>query len=205
MRGAGARCPVPAAGALPAAGAAMDSRLRVVALWGTALAVAGGTVAVVRAWVRRRSAVSLPARSAAAAVAADQVPGPRLGGRRGRGVGERSLGRPGPPGVAAPPRPSRPTGTSAPAAPGAAAGGGRAGAAFPAFLPGVPGVGRCPRESPVGLCRRSPAGIFSFFAPRGLSLCPPGPLISPLLSPSPAKLCSCPGCPGKCAAPRFAG
>ncbi|XP_036238230.1 ADP-ribosylation factor-like protein 9 isoform X2 [Molothrus ater] len=53
----------------------MDSRLRAAALCGTALAVAGGTVAVLRAWARRRSAVSLPARSAAAAAAADQGKG----------------------------------------------------------------------------------------------------------------------------------
>uniref|UniRef100_A0A8D2QC35 ARF like GTPase 9 n=1 Tax=Zonotrichia albicollis TaxID=44394 RepID=A0A8D2QC35_ZONAL len=53
----------------------MDPRLRAAALCGTALAVAGGTVAVFRAWARRRSAVSLPARSAAAAAAADQGKG----------------------------------------------------------------------------------------------------------------------------------
>ncbi|XP_057880043.1 ADP-ribosylation factor-like protein 9 isoform X3 [Melospiza georgiana] len=53
----------------------MDPRLRAAALCGTALAVAGGTVAVFRAWARRRSAVSLSARSAAAAAAADQGKG----------------------------------------------------------------------------------------------------------------------------------
>ncbi|XP_053832698.1 ADP-ribosylation factor-like protein 9 isoform X2 [Vidua macroura] len=53
----------------------MDSRLRAAALCGAALALAGGTVVALRAWARRRSDVSLPARSAAAAAAAEQGKG----------------------------------------------------------------------------------------------------------------------------------
>ncbi|XP_066173836.1 ADP-ribosylation factor-like protein 9 isoform X2 [Sylvia atricapilla] len=53
----------------------MGSRLRVAALCGAALALAGGTVVALRAWARLRRPVALPARSAAAAAAADQGKG----------------------------------------------------------------------------------------------------------------------------------
>lgn len=204
VRGAAARCPVPVAGAVPTAGTAMGSRLRAAALCGAALALAGGTVVALRAWARLHSRVALPARSVAAA---DQVPGLGRGGGRSRGVEEHPRGRPGSPGSSR--RGSSPGTLRQPRRrPGPRWGGGQAGAALPAFLPRGARAGWCPRDPsslrPLCLCRRSPAGIFTFLTAEELLLCPLGPLFSLLLSPSPAKTYSCPRCPGKCGAPRFA-
>lgn len=136
-------------------GAAMGTRLRPAALWGAALAVAGGAAVAAWAWARLRSRAA-PAAARPTAAAVDQVPGPGRGSGRGRRVGERRRSRPGPLGGAAPPPPAS-------VRPGPRAAAGRAGRGrslrFPPPLPavgpgpaGVPGLPSSPSSPRSGFC-----------------------------------------------------